>query len=164
MALDLQRVDDQKLLQLPHVNPVAAILDVLADGELQQVLGAFADRVLLYDEQLIRKQYRELDDDGWECVCMMCGRAGLLLTCEHGLRRSDSKAQCAKVAHAKCVGIVAPPRVFICPLHPNSCCGADVIKQLEAKPPAPSASLGITQSQVVRGFKCCTVCVIVRCS
>jgi hypothetical protein len=37
MMLDLQRIEDEKLLQLPRLNPVAMILDVLADRELPQV-------------------------------------------------------------------------------------------------------------------------------
>ncbi len=38
MMLDLQRIEDEKLLQLPRLNPVAMILDVLSDRELPQVL------------------------------------------------------------------------------------------------------------------------------
>jgi hypothetical protein len=37
MMLDLQRIEDEKLLQLPRLNPVAMILDVLSDRELPQV-------------------------------------------------------------------------------------------------------------------------------
>jgi hypothetical protein len=40
MMLDLQRIEDEKLLQLPRLNSVATILDVLADRELPQVLGS----------------------------------------------------------------------------------------------------------------------------
>jgi hypothetical protein len=38
MMLDLQRIEDEKLLQLPRLNPVAMILDVLSDRELPQVV------------------------------------------------------------------------------------------------------------------------------
>lgn len=40
MMLDLQRVEDEKLLQLPRLNPVAMILDVLSDRELPQATAA----------------------------------------------------------------------------------------------------------------------------
>ena len=39
MMLDLQRVEDEKLLQLPRLNPVAMIFDVLSDRELPQVVA-----------------------------------------------------------------------------------------------------------------------------
>ena len=41
MMLDLQRIEDEKLLQLPRLNPVAMILDVLSDRELPQVRHHF---------------------------------------------------------------------------------------------------------------------------
>ena len=42
MMLDLQRIEDEKLLQLPRLNPVAMILDVLSDRELPQANAAAA--------------------------------------------------------------------------------------------------------------------------
>ena len=41
MMLDLQRIEDEKLLLLPRLNPVAMILDVLSDRELPQVRSHF---------------------------------------------------------------------------------------------------------------------------
>ena len=101
--------------------------------------------------QLLRKSYGrvvEVGNDGWECACMMCGREGQLLMCEHGMQASDTIAQCAKVAHAKCMGILAPPEVFICPLHPDTCCGPDIREKLEGKTRALDESLSLPQSQV----------------
>ena len=79
---------------------------------------------------------------------MMCGRQGQLLMCEHGMLASESVAQCPKVAHAKCVGLVATPETFICPLHLNSCCGPEVREKYEAKLPAIDESISVPQSQV----------------
>jgi hypothetical protein len=126
MMLDSQRIEDKKLLTLPRVNTVADILDVL-DHELLQ---------------LLQKNYRCVGDDGWESLCLLCGRGGQLLMCEHG------KNACSKVAHANCMGIVALPAVFICPLHENSCWGSGVQKrpQTRALPDSPS----LTQKQVSR--------------
>ena len=46
MMLDLQRIEDEKLLQLPRLNSVAVILEVLADRELPLVRTEFSCCVL----------------------------------------------------------------------------------------------------------------------
>ena len=101
--------------------------------------------------QLLRKSYGrvvEVGDDGWEYTCMLCGREGQLLMCEHGMKASDTIAQCPKVAHAKCMGTAAPPDVFICPLHKGSRCGPDVREKRKTKTQALPGSPSLTQSQV----------------
>jgi hypothetical protein len=115
--------------------------------------------------QLLRKSYGrvvEVGDDGWECTCMLCGREGQLLMCEHGMQASDTIAQCPKVAHAKCMGIAAPPDVFICPLHSDSCCGPDVREKLEAKTRALDDSSSIPQSQVSNSVPQLQVMLLIR--
>ena len=102
--------------------------------------------------QLLRKSYGrvvELGDDGWECACMMCGREGQLVMCEHGMQASDTIAQCPKVAHAKCMGLAAAPDVFICPLHPDSCYAPGVREKVDAKMAALDDTTSIPHSQVL---------------
>ena len=105
--------------------------------------------------QLLRKSYGrvvELGDDGWECTCMVCGREGQLLMCEHGMQASDTVAQCPKVAHTKCVGLPHasdPSFVFICPMHADTCCSPAIREKLDAKARALDESTGIPQAQVL---------------
>ena len=153
MMLDLQRVEDEKLLQLPRLNPVTMILDVLSDRELPQVAAASGVSVLVSRAlQLLRKSYGrvvEIGDDGWECTCMMCGREGQLLMCEHGMQPTDAVAQCPKVAHAKCMGLSDAPAVFICPLHAETCCAMGVKEKLDAKSRALDESISVPHTQVM---------------
>ncbi len=79
---------------------------------------------------------------------MVCGREGQLLMCEHGMQASDITAQCPKVAHAKCVGLSAAPDVFICPLHPDSCCAAVIREKIDAKMSVLDDSTCIPHTQV----------------
>lgn len=110
--------------------------------------------------QLLRKSYGrvvELGVDGWECTCIMCGREGQLLMCEHGMKASDTIAQCPKVAHAKCMGLAAPPDVFICPLHPDTCSAPDIRENFDEKMQALDESISIPYTQV----PCCrTFCFV----
>ena len=117
VMLDMQRIEDKTLLQLPRLNTVSTILEVYADRELPQVLALCACSVPLCDHplQLLRKNYShviEVGDDGWEYACMICGsEKGELMVCE-------SKPQCTKVAHAACAyGKRAPPKHYVCSAH-----------------------------------------------
>ncbi len=104
---------------------------------------------------MLRKSYGsvvDIGDDGWECACMICGREGQLMMCEHDMQPADETARCPKVAHAKCVGLTAPPEVFICPLHNDSCCAPGVREKFEAKMLALDESMSIPQAQVRRRF------------
>jgi hypothetical protein len=109
--------------------------------------------------QLLRKSYGrvvELGDDGWECTCMVCGREGQLLMCEHGMQASDTVAQCPKVAHPKCVGLPHasdPSAVFICPMHADTCCSPAIREKLDAKARLLDESTGIPQAQVFFIFR-----------
>ena len=122
--------------------------------------------------QVLRKSYGravELGDDGWECACMVrcrrgqlitrsqfvtickvCGREGQLLMCEHGMQPDDTVAHCPKVAHPKCAGLTDAVAVFICPMHPESCCPPAVREKLDAKSRALDESAAVSQSQVWR--------------
>ena len=79
---------------------------------------------------------------------MICGREGQLLMCEHGMQPDDTIAHCPKVAHPKCAGLTDAVSVFICPLHPESCCPPAVRDKLDAKTRALDDSSSIPQSQV----------------
>ena len=61
--LDLQRVEDEKLLQLPRLNPVAMILDVLADRELPQVVLFVA----VYYRHFLTRVCAAAPEELWPC-------------------------------------------------------------------------------------------------
>jgi hypothetical protein len=161
MMLDLQRIEDEKLLQLPRLNPVSMILEVLSDRELPQVIPIYCFPSYCHTPlQLLRKGNRvvELGDDGWECTCMICGREGQLMMCEHGMQASDTLAQCPKVAHAKCVGLTSAPDIFICPLHPDSCCAPEIREKFDAKMSVLDDSTSILHTQVLCTQSVCEIC------
>jgi len=72
---------------------------------------------------------------------MICGRGGKLLVCEHGMQPSDTFAQCSRVAHARCVGILTPPHTFVCQLHPGSSCSSEVQRKIDVKKAATGVKL-----------------------
>jgi hypothetical protein len=84
---------------------------------------------------------------------MICGRGGKLLVCEHDMQPLDTFARCSRVAHARCVGIVTPPRTFICHLHPGSSCSSEGQRKIDVKKAATGVLLPcISQSEVAIYF------------
>jgi hypothetical protein len=65
-----------------------------------------------------RYEEPEVDDNGWEISCRVCGRSsGTLMECEYGLNGGDH-AVCPRSYHVKCAGLAKVPEgEFICPKH-----------------------------------------------